>query len=175
VNTLRQPRAGRNQNLVPQHQRYLIVGAKSASSADYLQHRLRQKSTNGRHSFRHAKSGPIQFFKDGLPARTKPLATRLGQTLAFCISVHLSSGRVTDALMRLGAQAMISTMDVAIWGHQPTRMSRARLRRPCGPRNMASDFRPRHLRISHIVAATGIPLAPPPSPATQLCSLAFLI
>ena len=62
---------------------------------------------------------PIQFFKDGLPAREQRLWDSPWGKIGLCICYDLSYARVTDRLVRLGAQAMIvPTMDVVDWGQR---------------------------------------------------------
>jgi apolipoprotein N-acyltransferase len=74
-------------------------------------------STNGEIIFKQGKSVPIQFFKDGLPAREQKLWDSPWGKIGICICYDLSYSRVTDRLIRLGAQAIIvPTMDVADWG-----------------------------------------------------------
>jgi len=73
--------------------------------------------TDGEIVFKQAKSVPIQFFKDGLPAREQKLWDSPWGKIGICICYDLSYSRVTDRLIRLGAQAIIApTMDVADWG-----------------------------------------------------------
>ena len=63
---------------------------------------------------------PIQFFQDGLPALDQKLWSSPWGDLGNCICYDLSYTRVTDGLIRAGAQALIvPTMDVVGWGeHQ---------------------------------------------------------
>jgi apolipoprotein N-acyltransferase len=70
--------------------------------------------------FKQVKSVPIQFFKDGLPAPEQKVWDSPWGKIGICICYDLSYTRVTDALVRQGAQMLIvPTMDVADWGqHQ---------------------------------------------------------
>src|SRR5205085_578061 len=70
--------------------------------------------------FRQGKSVPVQFFKDGLPAKSQRVWESPWGRIGICICYDLSYTRVTDGLIRLGAQAIIvPTMDVVAWGrHQ---------------------------------------------------------
>ncbi len=70
--------------------------------------------------FQQGKCVPVQFFKDGLPAKEQKLWDSPWGKIGFCICYDLSYSRVTDELVRLGAQAIIvPTMDVSDWGrHQ---------------------------------------------------------
>ena len=69
--------------------------------------------------FHQGKSVPIQFFKDGLPAREQRLWESPWGRLGLCVCYDLSYTRVTDELVRSGAQAIIvPTMYVADWGRR---------------------------------------------------------
>ena len=70
--------------------------------------------------FQQAKRVPIQFFKDGLPATKQELWNSPWGKIGICICYDLSYTRVTDELIRQGAQLLIvPTMDVETWGrHQ---------------------------------------------------------
>jgi apolipoprotein N-acyltransferase len=63
---------------------------------------------------------PIQFFKDGLPAQEQKVWNSPWGKIGICICYDLSYTRVTDELVRQGAQLLIvPTMDVEDWGrHQ---------------------------------------------------------
>jgi apolipoprotein N-acyltransferase len=76
--------------------------------------------TNGEIVFKQAKSVPIQFFKDGLPAPQQRVWESPWGKIGICICYDLSYTRVTDELIRQGAQLLIvPTMDVEEWGlHQ---------------------------------------------------------
>jgi len=67
--------------------------------------------------FSQGKSVPIQFFKDGLPAREQKLWESPWGKIGICVCYDLSYTRVTDRLISLGAQALlVPTMDVMDWG-----------------------------------------------------------
>lgn len=102
-----------------EHQRYLIVGGKDpAPNADFYDTAFVVGPT-GEIVFRQGKSIPIQFFKDGLPAREQRLWESPWGRLGLCVCYDLSYTKVTDELVRLGAQAIIvPTMDVADWGRR---------------------------------------------------------
>jgi apolipoprotein N-acyltransferase len=70
--------------------------------------------------FRQAKSVPIQFFRDGLPAPEQKVWDSPWGKIGICVCYDLSYTRVTDELVRQGAQLLIvPTMDVEYWGrHQ---------------------------------------------------------
>jgi apolipoprotein N-acyltransferase len=76
--------------------------------------------TNGEIVFQQGKCVPIQFFRDGLPAPEQKVWDSPWGKIGFCICYDLSYTRVTDELVRQGAQLLIvPTMDVEDWGrHQ---------------------------------------------------------
>ncbi|MDB6121689.1 MAG: Apolipoprotein N-acyltransferase-like protein [Pedosphaera sp.] len=103
-----------------EHQRHLIIGAKDPVSNSQFFDTAFVIGPTGEIIFRQAKSVPIQFFKDGLPATEQKLWESPWGKIGICICYDLSYSRVTDQLIRLGAQAIIvPTMDIVDWGrHQ---------------------------------------------------------
>lgn len=74
---------------------------------------------DGEVAFKQAKSVPIQFFADGLPAETQEVWASPWGPIGVCICYDLSYARVTDALIRKGARALVvPTMDAEGWGRQ---------------------------------------------------------
>ncbi len=102
------------------NQKFLIVGGKDASPGTNYYNTAFVISTNGEVVFKQVKSVPIQFFKDGLPAPEQKVWDSPWGKIGICICYDLSYTRVTDELVRQGAQMLIvPTMDVADWGrHQ---------------------------------------------------------
>ena len=102
------------------NQKFLIVGGKDASPGTNYYNTAFVISTNGEIVFKQVKSVPIQFFKDGLPAPEQKVWDSPWGKIGICICYDLSYTRVTDELVRQGAQMLIvPTMDVADWGqHQ---------------------------------------------------------
>jgi apolipoprotein N-acyltransferase len=100
-----------------QNQKHLIVGAKDPAPDGNFYNTAFVIGTNGEVVFKQVKAVPIQFFKDGLPApEQRPWDSPWGK-IGVCICYDLSYTRVTDRLIRQGAQALIvPTMDVADWG-----------------------------------------------------------
>jgi len=103
-----------------QHKKYLIAGGKDFIAGSEFFNTAFVVDPDGEIVFRQAKSVPIQFFKDGRPAREQKLWESPWGKLGICVCYDLSYRRVTDGLIRQGAQAIIApTMDVADWGgHQ---------------------------------------------------------
>jgi len=99
------------------HHRYLIVGGKDPAVGGDFYNTAFVIGPEGDIIFRQVKSVPIQFFKDGLPApELQPWESPWGK-IGICICYDLSYTRVTDRLIRQGAEALVvPTMDVADWG-----------------------------------------------------------
>jgi apolipoprotein N-acyltransferase len=102
------------------NQKFLIIGGKDHSPGTNYFNTAFVISTNGEIVFKQVKSVPIQFFKDGLPAPEQKVWDSPWGKIGICICYDLSYTRVTDELIRQGAQMLIvPTMDVADWGrHQ---------------------------------------------------------
>ena len=107
------------------HDKYLVAGGKDY--LDALETQFRNTAfvigPDGQQVFAQAKSVPIQFFKDGLPAREQKLWHSPWGKIGLCVCYDLSYTRVTDELVRQGAQAIIApTMDVRDWGARQHRL-----------------------------------------------------
>jgi apolipoprotein N-acyltransferase len=102
-----------------ENRRYLIVGAKDpAPNSDFYDTAF-VIGPSGEIAFRQGKSVPVQFLKDGLPAKEQKLWDSPWGKIGLCICYDLSYTRVTDRLVQLGAQTIINpTMDVADWGRR---------------------------------------------------------
>lgn len=101
------------------HEVYLIAGGKEPASSANFYNTAYVVSPAGEVVFRQVKCVPIQFFKDGLPAERQQVWNSPWGKLGICICYDLSYSRVTDELIRQGAQALIvPTMDVADWGER---------------------------------------------------------
>jgi apolipoprotein N-acyltransferase len=100
--------------------RFLVVGGKDFVTNDVYYNIAFVVGTNGDIVFQQAKSVPIQFFNDGLPAPEQKVWDSPWGKIGICICYDLSYTRVTDELVRQGAQLLIvPTMDVENWGrHQ---------------------------------------------------------
>ena len=67
--------------------------------------------------FTQGKCVPIQFFDDGVPAKEQQLWQSPWGKVGICICYDLSYSRVTDELIRQGADILIvPTMDAISWG-----------------------------------------------------------
>jgi apolipoprotein N-acyltransferase len=100
-----------------EHSRYLVVGGKDPAGTNNFYDTAFVVGTNGEVIFKQAKSVPIQFFKDGLPAIKQEVWNSPWGKIGICICYDLSYTRVTDRLVAEGAQLLIvPTMDVEEWG-----------------------------------------------------------
>lgn len=96
--------------------RYLIAGGKDFAGNDYYNTAF-VVSPAGEIVFKQAKSVPIQFFRDGMPAKEQNVWNSPWGKVGICICYDLSYTRVTDELIRQGAQVIVNpTMDVIDWG-----------------------------------------------------------
>jgi len=99
------------------HHRHLIVGGEDPASKGNYYNTAFVIDPAGEIVFRQVKCVPIQFFKDGLPAPEQKLWESPWGRIGICICYDLCYTRVTDRLIRLGAEAfVVPTMDVADWG-----------------------------------------------------------
>jgi apolipoprotein N-acyltransferase len=95
----------------------LVAGGKDVLSSSAFYDTAFVIGPTGKVVFQQAKSVPIQFFKDGLPAKLRrPWESPWGK-LGICICYDLSYSRVTDDLVQQGIRALlVPTMDVSDWG-----------------------------------------------------------
>jgi apolipoprotein N-acyltransferase len=99
------------------HARFLVVGGKDFVTNHVYYNTAFVIGTNGETVFKQAKSVPIQFFDDGLPAQKQEVWNSPWGKIGICICYDLSYARVTDRLVEQGAQLLIvPTMDVEDWG-----------------------------------------------------------
>ena len=102
------------------HNRFLVVGGRDFNTDKTYYNTAYVVGTNRDIVFQQVKSVPIQMFIDGLPAPKQSVWNSPWGKIGICICYDLSYTRVTDELIRQGAQLLIvPTMDVAEWGlHQ---------------------------------------------------------
>ena len=102
------------------HACYLVVGGKDFVTNEVYYNTAFVVGTNGEIVFQQVKSVPIPLFKDGLPAPRQAVWDSPWGKIGIGICYDLGFTRVTDELIRQGAQLLIvPTMDVAEWGrHQ---------------------------------------------------------
>ena len=99
--------------------RYLVVGGKDPVGGYTFYDTAFVVSPAGEVVFRQGKSVPIPFFNDGLPAPRQAVWDSPWGRIGFCVCFDLSFTRVTDELIRQGAQILVvPAMDVTGWGAQ---------------------------------------------------------
>lgn len=102
-----------------QQHTYLVAGGTAPAPQGNFYDTAFVIGPDGEIVFHQGKSVPIQFFKDGLPAPSQALWESPWGKIGICICYDLSYRKVTDELVRLGAQALIvPTMDVTDWGRR---------------------------------------------------------
>ncbi len=149
------------------HQRYLIVGGEDPARDPQYFNTAFVIGPSGEIVFQQAKSVPIQFFKDGLPAEKQQLWASPWGNLGLCICYDLSYTRVTDELVRLGAQAIIvPTMDVVDWGKHQHELH-ARIAPMRAAEYGVPIFRLASSGISQCVSSSGHVLATAPMPGDE--------
>lgn len=149
------------------NQRYLIVGGKDFVNATTFFDTAFVIDPRGEIVFRQAKSVPIQFFNDGLPAREQKLWDSPWGKIGICICYDLSYTRVTDQLVRLGAQALIvPTMDLVEWGRHQHELH-ARVAPIRAAESGLPIFRVASSGISQLVDARGRVTATAPFPGEE--------
>lgn len=99
-----------------ENQKHLVLGAHDPAGENYYNTAF-VVSPEGKVVFKQAKSVPIQFFKDGLPAANQEVWDSPWGKIGFGVCYDLSYRKVTDRLIRKGAQMLIfPTMDLQEWG-----------------------------------------------------------
>jgi apolipoprotein N-acyltransferase len=115
--TLDGPMPDSLKNWCREHSRFLVVGGKDFVTNHVYYNTAFVVGTNGDIVFKQAKSVPVQFFDDGLPAPKQEVWNSPWGKIGLCICYDLSYTRVTDELVRQGAQLLIvPTMDNEDWG-----------------------------------------------------------
>jgi apolipoprotein N-acyltransferase len=146
------------------HQKHLVAGGKEPAADSNYFNTAFVVGPDGRLVFQQVKCRPIQFFKDGLPAREQKLWDSPWGKLGLCICYDLNYRQVTDELIRQGAQALlVPTMDVADWGENQHRLH-ARVAPVRAAEYGVPIFRLCSSGISQCVARDGQILAAAPYP-----------
>ena len=100
-----------------EHSRFLVIGGEVLLGTTNFYDTAFVVGTNGDVVFQQVKCVPIQFFKDGLPAKEQKVWNSPWGKIGLCVCYDLSYTRVADGLVRQGAQLLIvPTMDVEAWG-----------------------------------------------------------
>lgn len=96
--------------------KHLILGAHDTVGDNYYNTAF-VINPDGKVVFKQAKSVPIQFFKDGLPATGQDVWQSPWGKIGLGVCYDLSYRKVVDQLIRKGAQVLIfPTMDLQEWG-----------------------------------------------------------
>jgi apolipoprotein N-acyltransferase len=149
------------------NQRYLVVGAEDPAPNSNYYDTAFVIGPAGEIVFRQGKCVPIQFFKDGLPAKEQKLWDSPWGKIGFCVCYDLSYTRVTDELIRMGAQAIIvPTMDVVDWGRHQHELH-ARVAPTRAAEYGVPIFRLASSGISQFVNGDGKVLATAPMPGEE--------
>ncbi|MGB0580535.1 MAG: nitrilase-related carbon-nitrogen hydrolase [Limisphaerales bacterium] len=101
------------------HRRYMIVGGKDETEGRAFYNTAFVIGPEGEVVFQQAKSVPIQFMDDGLPAERQKVWDSPWGKLGIGICYDLSYRDVMDQFVEQGAEALIiPTMDVQDWGQE---------------------------------------------------------
>jgi len=147
-----------------EHNCYLIVGGKAPATGTNFYNTAFVIGPDGEIVFGQVKAVPIQFMKDGLPAPEQKVWDSPWGKIGICICYDLSYARVTDRLVRQGAQALIvPTMDVVDWG-QAQHELHARVAPVRATEYRLPVFRLASSGISQLTDHTGRVLASAPCP-----------
>lgn len=107
-----------------EQQRWLVAGGKVPLDDGRFFNTAFVVSTNGEVVFKQAKSVPIQFFNDGVPAPEQRVWDSPWGRIGICICYDLSYTRVVDRLIRQGSRALIvPAMDTVVWGEHQHRLN----------------------------------------------------
>lgn len=102
-----------------ENKRHMIVGGHDRTEDGNYYNTAFVIGPDGEFVFKQAKSVPIQFFKDGLPASSQRVWDSPWGKLGIGICYDLSYRDVMDEFVRQGAEALIvPTMDVQEWGRE---------------------------------------------------------
>jgi apolipoprotein N-acyltransferase len=146
------------------HNRYLAVGGRDLVSETEFLNTVFVVGPDGEVVFRQAKSVPIQFFQDGLPAPTQVVWESRWGHLGFAVCYDLSYRRVMDRLVQLGAQGLIvPAVDDTTWGAYQHELH-ARVARVRAAEFGLPVFRVAGSGISQFVDSAGVERASAPFP-----------
>jgi apolipoprotein N-acyltransferase len=122
------PVPARVRDVVRSRSRYLVAGAEHFLSDGRYYDVAVVVGPDGRDVFEQAKSVPVQFMSDGLPAEQRRVWHSPWGPIGLAVCYDLSYADVTDDLVRQGAAGLIvPTMDVAKWGDYERRFLHGRM------------------------------------------------
>jgi apolipoprotein N-acyltransferase len=135
--------------------KYMIAGGKAPLGTTNFYDTAFVVAPSGEVVFQQVKAVPIQLMKDGLPAPEQKVWNSPWGKLGMCVCYDLSYTRVTDRLVKQGAESLIvPTMDVANWGEWQHRLH-ARIAPVRAAEYGIPIFRLASSGISQCVGATG--------------------
>jgi apolipoprotein N-acyltransferase len=115
-------------NVLLKHNRYLIAGGCHYVDGEKYFDTAFVVGPDGNDIFEQAKSVPIQFMNDGLPAPQRKVWNSPWGKIGIAVCYDLSYARVMDDFVRQGAQGLIiPTMDLQSWGKFERAMLHGRL------------------------------------------------
>ena len=146
------------------NRRHLIVGGTEPATGTNFFNTAFVIGPTGEVVFKQVKRVPIQFFNDGLPAPEQRVWDSPWGKIGICICYDLSYTRVTDELIRQGAQVIICpTMDLETWGQDQHELH-ARIAPVRAAEYGVPIFRLASSGISQNVASSGNVFATAPFP-----------
>lgn len=108
-----------------ENRRFLVVGGTRRGGNHDFYNMAFVIGPTGKVEFEQAKSRPIQFFKDGLPAPRRRIWDSPWGKIGILICFDLSYAQVTDDFVRQGASLLlVPTMDVAGWAAKEHELNR---------------------------------------------------
>lgn len=114
--------------VLKKHHRYLIVGGTRRLDDERFYNTAFVIGPDGQDVFNQAKSVPVQFMSDGLPAVERRVWESPWGKIGIAVCYDLSYTRVMDDFVRQGARGVIiPTMDLASWGEYERRMLHGRM------------------------------------------------
>jgi apolipoprotein N-acyltransferase len=115
-------------DVVRKHARYLIVGGCRYVAGEKFYDTAFVIGPDGNDLFEQAKSVPVQFMLDGLPAKHRKVWNSPWGKIGIAVCYDLSYARVMDDFVRQGAQGLIiPTMDIQTWGEYERRNLHGRM------------------------------------------------
>ena len=113
---------------VKNHHRYLVAGGILSLDDTHFRDTAFVVGPDGNDVFSQAKSVPVQFMMDGLPADHRQVWNSPWGKIGIAVCYDLSYARVMDDFVRQGAQGLIvPTMDLTKWGEYERRMLHGRM------------------------------------------------
>ncbi|MFI5379406.1 MAG: apolipoprotein N-acyltransferase [Tepidisphaerales bacterium] len=126
--TFRDPPPQLVRDICRRHGKYLIAGGKRRLPDGRYYNTAFVVGPDGNIVFEQAKSVPVQFFDDGLPAAGRRVWQSPWGPIGICICYDLSYRRVVDDLVAQGARMLVvPTMDAEYWGEYEHRNLHARI------------------------------------------------